>query len=451
MLSRRSVLLGSAALVGTALVGGVFVVRDRWDTRAGPEVTGWLKTNAIPLATAEPGSGWRDLEPLRAAFGAARIVSMGEATHGTHEFFQLKHRLIEFCVSELGFTVIGFEAEYGTTLAVNDYVLHGKGNALDVIGAMRPGIWDTEEVVALVSWLQTWNASHERKVKFCGFDMQTGAGSGPHLLAYLARVSPDLATTSQQKLASLVAAGASFRKLPAMEQEQALTQIATVLDFFTTQRASWISQTSETEWHLARQSAIVLEQFARYDVIDGGWMGFVNGHRYRDRSMAANVRTLLESDGPDAKAVLWAHNGHVQRTSSHLFRLFEMTSMGSVLHAAVGSQMVVVGCAFNQGSFLARSITGELGSHDFGPAPDGLVDAALATVGLPLLALDLTKVPADAPVARWLARKPPQRSVGAVFFGSEKSWTEAGDPRDKYDVLLFVDRTTPSRRNPRPA
>src|SRR5262249_49804981 len=150
------------------------------------------------------------------------------------------------------------------------------------------------EVVALVVWLRAWNESHERKVKFYGFDMQTGAGSGSHLLAYLQRVSPDLAAASQQILASLDVPGASFRQLSAAEQEQALAQLAAVLDAFTSQRASWISQTSETEWHLARQSAIVLGQFARYDVIDGGWMGFVNGHRYRDRSMAANVRTLLE-------------------------------------------------------------------------------------------------------------------------------------------------------------
>lgn len=450
MLNRRTALLGGIALVGTAAVaGGAYVIPGPPDTRPSPEVIAWLKANAIPLATAEPNSGLRDLEPLRATFANARIVSLGEATHGTREFFQLKHRLIEFCISELGFAVIGFEAEYGATLAVNDYVLDGKGKAADAVAGMGFWMWDTEEVLSLVEWVRAWNGSHDRKVKFYGFDMQSGVVSGLHLLAYLKRVSPDLAVTSQQKLASLVSPDASFRKLPASEQEQALAQIATVLDAFNTQRMSWISQTGEIEWQLARQSAIVLEQSARYDVIDGGWMGFTNGHRYRDQCMAANVRTLLEMDGPQSKAVLWAHNGHVQRTSSHFLGLFEMTSMGSVLHAAVGAQMVVAGFAFNQGSFLAKSVGGTIGSYAFGPAPGGYVEAALATVGLPLLALDLTKVPA--PVAKWLAGKPLQRSVGSTYFGSEKSWAEAGNPGEKYDILLFVDQATASRRNPRPA
>ena len=69
------------------------------------EALAWMRASAIPLATVKAANGLADLEPLRALIVDARIVSLGEATHATREFFQLKHRLLEFCVAELGFTV----------------------------------------------------------------------------------------------------------------------------------------------------------------------------------------------------------------------------------------------------------------------------------------------------------------------------------------------------------
>src|SRR5262249_47537150 len=145
MLSRRRILLGGTTLAAAAAITSVpFALRAQSARSPGEDGLAWLKANVLPLASAEPGSAFNDLEPLREIIGNARIVSMGEATHGTREFFQLKHRLIEYCISELGFTVIGFEANYGTTLAVNDYVLHGKGSAVDVVSGMGFWTWDTE-------------------------------------------------------------------------------------------------------------------------------------------------------------------------------------------------------------------------------------------------------------------------------------------------------------------
>jgi erythromycin esterase len=160
------------------------------------------------------------------------------------------------------------------------------------------------------------------------------------------------------------------------------------------------------------------------------------------------VRSLLDAEGPHAKAVLWAHNGHVQRTPLVFFKVIELASMGSHLHAMFGNEMVVIGFAFNQGSFQALDETGRLRDHTVPPAPEGFVDAALAATGFPLLALDLANMPADGPVAMWLAGEPSQRSIGAVFQGDHSDYSAAGNPRDKYDILLFVDRTSAARANP---
>jgi erythromycin esterase len=452
MLNRRALLLGASALVGAAgVAGAALAIRAKWHSHPNTAVISWLKANALPIASAEPGTDFKDLEQLRPLIGDARIVSLGEATHGTREFFQLKHRMIEYCVSQLGFTMIGFEAEYGATLAVNDYVLDGKGNARDVVAGMGFWTWDTEEVVELVEWVRAWNLANTRKVKFYGFDMQSSPASGMHLLAYLERVAPYLAAVCEQNIAPLASAYAAddLRLMPTIVRDQAASELATVLDAFATQRVDWIGRTSETEWHLARQSAIVLDQFARINAMDNESLSWAKSWRFRDRCMAANVRSLLDAEGSGAKAVLWAHNGHVQRSPSVFFKVIELTNMGSHLHTMFGNEMVVCGFAFNQGSFQAVDETGKLRDHTVPPAPEGFIDAALAATGLPLLALDLANIPPDGPLAKWLAAKPSQRSIGAVFYGDQTNYSEVANPRDKYDILLFVERTTAARGNPR--
>jgi erythromycin esterase len=85
-----------------------------------PAQVEWLMANAIPFETAEAGTGFADLEPLRAIIGDARIVALGEGTHGTREFFRMKHRLTEFLASEMGFTIFSIEASTPEAFAVSD-------------------------------------------------------------------------------------------------------------------------------------------------------------------------------------------------------------------------------------------------------------------------------------------------------------------------------------------
>ena len=101
MLNRRDLLLGgsAAAIAAASHMGVPTRAQQRAGSQTRDDIVGWLKTNATPLATVEPAHGYADLESLRAIIDKARIVSLGEATHGTREFFQLKHRIIEYCVA----------------------------------------------------------------------------------------------------------------------------------------------------------------------------------------------------------------------------------------------------------------------------------------------------------------------------------------------------------------
>src|SRR5512140_2748826 len=93
-----------------------------------PAELDWLKSNAVPLKTYEAGHGFEDLAPLKSVIGNARIVSLGECTHGTREVFQMKHRLLEYLASQCGFTIFSIEASLPEAYRLNDYVLEGKGD-----------------------------------------------------------------------------------------------------------------------------------------------------------------------------------------------------------------------------------------------------------------------------------------------------------------------------------
>ena len=92
------------------------------------QVSEWIAKNAVPLNSVEAGNDFDDLTPLKDFVGDARIVSLGEPTHGNREVFQLKHRMIEYLVSELGFNIIAMECPFGEAFDVNRYIVDGIGD-----------------------------------------------------------------------------------------------------------------------------------------------------------------------------------------------------------------------------------------------------------------------------------------------------------------------------------
>ena len=404
----------------------------------------WIRASAIPITTVEAGNGFADLEPLRRVIGDARIVSLGEATHGTREFFQLKHRLLEFCVSELGFTIFAMEASYPECLRINDYVLNGIGNPAEALAGTRFWTWDTEEVLALIEWTRAWNETHRRQVKFYGFDMQFPTEAALGVLDYLARVAPELATASEEPLWPLSDdfSADRFHLFPNVTRDAALTCIERIGEAFARERDAWVAATSELEWQLARLSAVVLDQ--------GGRLRLAISHAStvsRDVAMAENVAALLKLEGREAKAVLWAHNGHAARESGYFGDDKKpLPNMGSHLDKLFGRTQLIAGFSFNQGSFQAIKPGSGLVHHTVLPAPDGSLDCALAEAGIPMFVLDLATAPTAGPAADWLASKPPSRAIGSVYTAEHaEKFFQRSDPRRCYDVLAFVETTTAAR------
>ena len=363
------------------------------------EVKSWLASHAIRLKGAEAGQGFDDMQPLKKVIGGARLVALGEATHGTREFFQLKHRMLEFLVTEMGFTVFGIEATMPEAFDVNEFVLNGKGDPAGALAGMYFWTWDTEEVLEMIRWMRNYNIDprHEKKVKFYGFDAQMPVRATRVALDYLSKVKAELPAGTKEALSTL-ANPFLTRSYEALspEKKQAVTNAAqALLDVLDRRRADDARRTSADEWPIARQHAQVLVQYLAMN--NPKDMRAYSG--VRDRAMADNIRWILDREGPGTKMVVWAHNGHVATsvTSSQEW-------MGYHLRQMYGPDMFVFGFAFNRGSFQAVEMpfgTGRLRPFQAKPAPEGSLDAMLAASGLAVAAIDLRALPKEGPVADW--------------------------------------------------
>jgi len=180
-----------ALVFWAAAMPGVIIFADSGvqQTPAGLEEA--ITVQAIRLDTVEAGHGFADMQPLRKVIGNSRIVALGEATHGTREFFQLKHRMLEFLATEMGFTIFSIEANMPEAYRLNDFVLNGRGDPKQLLKGMYFWTWDTEEVLDMILWMRDFNKSGKGRVEFTGFDMQTPDVALGIVTDFVAKNDPD--------------------------------------------------------------------------------------------------------------------------------------------------------------------------------------------------------------------------------------------------------------------
>nr|WP_091083220.1 erythromycin esterase family protein [Nonomuraea wenchangensis] len=247
------------------------------------EITRWLAGRAVPLD--EPA-------PFRAALDGVRLAGLGEATHGSAEFFSLRRRLTELLVRELGFTTLAIEASAAAARAVDDHVRTGRGDARQVVAGL--GFWtlDTAEMLAVVEWLREHNRTAERPVRFAGVDPQHPGAALRSLREHLGGAADELLDPLD-----VLARSRWGRDEPlGPEVEAAARRLAEHVDGHGPEEA--------------REAARVVGQAA-----DLSCRPFTHADpeltlgAARDRHMAENTSLLLAE--PGAKVVLWAHNGHI--------------------------------------------------------------------------------------------------------------------------------------------
>ncbi|MEV7907682.1 erythromycin esterase family protein, partial [Streptomyces anulatus] len=172
-ISRRGLPVAAVIALGAVLtpVAAQAALSGTADARQDPVHA--LEQAAQPLRSTEPGGNTTDLRALSAMIGDAKVVGLGEATHGSHEFFTMKERVFRHLVEEKGFTAFSLELGWPAGLQIDDYLQTGKGNAREIAKETLTGTpWDREEFVSLIEWMRDHNRRHPgRAVHFVGNDI----------------------------------------------------------------------------------------------------------------------------------------------------------------------------------------------------------------------------------------------------------------------------------------
>jgi erythromycin esterase len=377
----------------------------------------------------------------------ARIVAIGEATHGTSEFHLLRHRLVQYLVEHLDFRLIGIEAGWPECLDLNRYIVDGEGEPAAALASNGFWIWDVREFRAFIDWLRRYNHNRDRdqRVHLFGFDAITGRTATDIIWNLLDRVDPDhsRATNSlRQDLSKLTP------WLPPRDEEEPeaiSTALADLAHHISTHEDRYRPLVSAEEWQNALQAIANLNHVNIRRRSEEGVVHF----NLRDRDMAANMAWRLDQSPRGTKAVLLAHNGHVTRDSRGMFDPSVVT-MGQCLAEQFGNDYLSVGMMFGQGSFQAivdiETGNPRLDEVSVDAPPDGSLDAALmeATTA-PALLLDTRELTPD--LRAWLEGPLVTREAGAGFEGEPETHSTI-HPASRHDLLAFVRHTT--RANPTP-
>ena len=432
----------------------------------------WLKTAARPVSGPEPAPA--EIAPLVAQLSDARIIGIGEATHGTHEDQAFKAALIRELVQAGAVSALALEANRTAGEDFNRYV---QGESDDLDAAIRTPsffrIWRDEEFAGLIAWLREWNAGHpDKRVRVFGIDVQDGAGDAAHALEFIQQHKPELASQLAGPLTPILSsdAGAS-RKVSTWiaasrpgEVAPLLAGAAALVAAFEDNAASWSAAPGYADARYSARAAWQNVHSFELDVGDTALASLPPDYiSRRDRYMAENLMARL---APGERAAFWAHDMHVWDTLPPEAVAAGYATVGSVLEADLGPDYRTVGFTWSQATVLTASISGTsanevAASRTEGPVPllnnrHGELGAVFARAfpneGASAVYIDVAGRPRSDTLDAWAAQ-PYWRGWAGGFIDPTK-WQigEFGDfpvPTGQgHDVLVWFRKMTPSHRLP---
>jgi erythromycin esterase len=396
----------------------------------------WLDRVGIPFAGASPALSSDDLEPLRDLVGDARIVALGENTHGTRDFFQMKDRVLRFLVEEMGFGAFAIEATWPESNRLDAYVRTGAGDPQTLLSGLYFWTWNTTSVLDMIHWMRAHNEAGG-EVGFYGFDMQYPGMALNNVVKYVEAVDPESVAAVTDHVRCLASYGngpdGRFPNSRYGDQPQAYrtacgASLAEAQIHLLEHRDVYEAASDPRAFAVALQSIKVAIQYHES----------VEGTQSRDESMAENTVWLSDFLGSDSKLVLWAHNYHVSTQEG---------AMGRWLRQTFGEDMVVVGFTHAEGQFTAVTQSGSsfVGRtvHTLDPVLNLSYEHHLASAGAPQYFLDLRPRVEASDSTSWLAGPRNTRGIGCCFDPAAPSryWGIRSLPA-LYDVIVHFDRTT---------
>lgn len=398
----------------------------------------WLEKHSKAIKTTIPTDSIQDLKPLNEMVGSASIVGLGEATHGAHEIFTMKHRIVNYLVSEKGFSNIVLEDNWDNALMLDKYVLTGKG---DPSKYLNP-VLNTKEIVNMLKWIKNYNAdpNHKKKIRIIGMDIQTvNKGVYEKIKRYVKKYSPDLVPSLEEKLNGLMLVTKdlnTFSSLQKEEKEKYISdgkQISTLLE----QNKSKLNGNSK-EFAWIQQHARIIEQFTTMttEMLENPSEFYLK----HDIAMYENAKWTEEHLG---KTIVWAHNGHISKTNMLPFVYPKMSGQHLVEH--YGKRYVTIGTSVYKGKYNVYNTNDEYGPYgELDTKDSNSYNYTLGKVKKDQYLIDLRK--ANGSVKAWLNEQHPI-FAGITTVGPGFPSTVDIKLDQTFDILVQIQNVSPTQIN----
>ena len=416
--------------------------------KAALRAEGVLHTELEPL-----DGGADDYDPLLKMIGDARVVLLGEATHGTHEFYRERARITQRLIEEKGFTVVAVEADWPDAYRVNRWIrMHSDdADAAAALGGFQrfpTWMWRNRDVLALVNWLRGYNETRvdsARRAAFYGLDLYSMYGSIDAVLRFLDDVDPAAAERARHRYSCFDHFGedsqaygyaASFDISRSCETA-AVEQLQELRD-----RAAREGALPDDETFFAEQNArLVLNAEEYYRTM---FHGRVSSWNLRDHHMAETLDAVLEhagrQGGRPAKAVVWEHNSHIGDARATEMGSAGEWNLGQLSRERYGADAVLVGFTTHRGSVTAAS--------DWGGAPQTMAvrpsveesyERLLHRLEVPALYLPLRGSDSAEALRGWRL----ERAIGVIYRPETERISHYFHARlaEQFDAVVHFDET----------
>jgi protein-L-isoaspartate(D-aspartate) O-methyltransferase len=361
-----------------------------------------------------------ELEPLLRRIGDARIVLLGEATHGTSEFYRMRERISRELIERKGFSLIAIEGDWPDAARIDHYVRHAEYPPSEWTAFARFPVWmwRNQEVRDFIDWLRTRNAAVEasKRVAFHGLELYSLYTSIRSVLNYLDDIDPQTARVARQRYGCLT----PWQSDPATYGHAALTgsyqtcerEVVSMLTDLMRKQRAYAEHDGERFLDAVQNARLVANAERYYRIMFYGSRASWN---LRDSHMFETLKTLLHFHGPESKAIVWAHNSHVGDSSATEMASRGEYNIGHLCRQEFGSAAYSIGFGTNSGTVAAASEwDGPMEVKVVRPALPESYERVCHETGDPRFLLRLrTAMPTS--LAEGLSKPRLERAIGVIY------------------------------------
>jgi len=398
-----------------------------------------------------------DYDPLLGLVGASHFVLLGEASHGTHEFYAERAAITKRLIEEKGFTAVAVEADWPDAYRVNRYVRGESDDAEagEALGGFRrfpTWMWRNTVVVEFVEWLRAHNdalPAGAQKVGFYGLDLYSLYTSIEAVLEYLDGVDPEAAARARRRYSCFehfgedTTAYAYAASYGASEScEPGVVEQLVELRRRAAELAGGGGGVARDEFFYAEQNARLVRNAEEY--YRSMFRGRVESWNMRDRHMAETLDALvahLVSEGREARVAVWEHNSHLGDARATEMGEGGEWNVGQLVRERYPRDCALVGFTTHRGSVTASSDWDEPGRRKrVRPALEGSYEALFHEVGAPNFMLDLRE---EGPARELLRRPRLERAIGVIYRPETERLSHYFHARlaEQFDCVLHFDET----------